>query len=71
MFDSCVWYMCLLNVLIIITLQVLNKYCKLIENSDQKIETGQKYNCHETVIETLVQLKDRQQLADYHGKLKP
>ena len=43
--------MCLLNVLIIITLQVLNKYCKLIENSDQKIETGQKYNCHETVIE--------------------
>lgn len=29
----------------------MNKYCKLIEDTDKRIETAQKYGCHETALE--------------------
>ncbi|KAI0230769.1 ADF-H domain-containing protein [Lamellibrachia satsuma] len=51
--------------------EILNKYCNFVDDPQMRLEVGQKYQCHESVIQTLSQLKDRQQLLAYRGKLKP
>ncbi|KAK2184321.1 hypothetical protein NP493_270g03035 [Ridgeia piscesae] len=51
--------------------EIITKYCNLIDDTQQRLEVGQKYQCHECVIQTLAHLKDRQQLLAYKSKLKP
>uniref|UniRef100_A0A3B3RUU7 Spermatogenesis-defective protein 39 homolog n=1 Tax=Paramormyrops kingsleyae TaxID=1676925 RepID=A0A3B3RUU7_9TELE len=50
--------------------QVLQEYVSLVEDTEQKISLAQKYKCHDIVIDTYKDLKDRQQLIIYQGKVE-
>ncbi|CAH1791214.1 unnamed protein product, partial [Owenia fusiformis] len=50
---------------------VLTKYCKLIDDSEKRLNIASKYKCHEEAIDTLVQMKDRQGIEDYKRRLTP
>ncbi|KAM9798318.1 spermatogenesis-defective protein 39 homolog [Neosynchiropus ocellatus] len=49
--------------------QMLQQYVALVEDSDLRIGLAQKHRCHDIVINTLKDLKDRQQLLGYRGKV--
>uniref|UniRef100_A0A672PJ63 Spermatogenesis-defective protein 39 homolog n=1 Tax=Sinocyclocheilus grahami TaxID=75366 RepID=A0A672PJ63_SINGR len=50
--------------------QVLQEYVNLIDNPDLKLGGALKYKCHDIVINTYRDLKDRQQLIVYREKLE-
>ncbi|XP_036398415.1 spermatogenesis-defective protein 39 homolog [Megalops cyprinoides] len=50
--------------------QVLQEYLSLVEDTDLKISLAQKHKCHDVVIDTYKDLKDRQQLIVYRGKVE-
>ncbi|XP_064781081.1 spermatogenesis-defective protein 39 homolog isoform X2 [Oncorhynchus masou masou] len=50
--------------------QVLQDYVNLVEDVEQKISLAQKYKCHDVIINTYRDLKDRQQLIVYRGKVE-
>lgn len=49
--------------------QVLQEYIRLVEDVETRISLGTKYKCHDVVIDTYKDLKDRQQLMVYRCKL--
>ncbi|XP_078000667.1 spermatogenesis-defective protein 39 homolog [Glandiceps talaboti] len=49
--------------------EVLDRYLQHIDDTDLRLSIAAKLNCHNTVIDTLLQLKDRQQLMKYGSKL--
>jgi len=49
---------------------VLNTYLKLVEDQNQRVSLATKTKCHNLAIETLVAMKDRQQLEKYRSQLK-
>lgn len=52
------------------TEQVLNTYLNLIDDLNQRLSAATKTKCHRAAIETLVAMKDRQQLEKYRSQLK-
>ncbi|KAM9293962.1 spermatogenesis-defective protein 39 homolog [Gastrophryne carolinensis] len=50
--------------------QVLQEYVRLVEDAEMRISLGTKYKCHDVVIETYKDLKDRQQLMVYRCKVE-
>ncbi|XP_026568221.1 spermatogenesis-defective protein 39 homolog isoform X2 [Pseudonaja textilis] len=50
--------------------QVLQEYVRLIENVETKLNLATKYKCHDVVIDTYRDLKDRQQLMAYRCKVE-
>nr|XP_022329089.1 spermatogenesis-defective protein 39 homolog isoform X1 [Crassostrea virginica] len=50
---------------------VLSKYMRMIDGSERRLNLARKYKCHEVVVETLVHLRDRQELQTYASKLPP
>ncbi|KAL7992590.1 hypothetical protein Chor_016846 [Crotalus horridus] len=50
--------------------QVLQEYVRLIENVETKLNLAMKYKCHDVVIDTYRDLKDRQQLMAYRCKVE-
>ncbi|KAK1795911.1 hypothetical protein P4O66_009016 [Electrophorus voltai] len=50
--------------------QVLKDYVSLIDDAELKLSLAQKYKCHDIVIEMYRDLKDRQQLIVYQGKVE-
>ncbi|KAM8921077.1 spermatogenesis-defective protein 39 homolog [Pelodytes ibericus] len=50
--------------------QVLQDYIRLVEDMEMKIALGTKYKCHDVVIDTYKDLKDRQQLMVYRCKVE-
>ncbi|XP_070578900.1 spermatogenesis-defective protein 39 homolog isoform X2 [Ptychodera flava] len=51
--------------------EILDKYLQHIDDTDQRLSIAMKLQCPKTVIDTLVQLKDRQQLLKYEKRLPP
>lgn len=49
--------------------EVFNKYCDLIDGLDRRLEVGIQFHCHKSVIDTCVQLRDRNQLLSYQSQL--
>uniref|UniRef100_A0A3P8XNT9 Spermatogenesis-defective protein 39 homolog n=1 Tax=Esox lucius TaxID=8010 RepID=A0A3P8XNT9_ESOLU len=50
--------------------QVLQEYVNLVEDTEQKISLAQKYKCHDVIINTYRDLKDRQLLIGYREKVE-
>ncbi|XP_028996666.1 spermatogenesis-defective protein 39 homolog [Betta splendens] len=50
--------------------QVLQEYVALVEDSDLRITLAQKHKCHDIVINTYKELKDRQLLLEYLKKIE-
>ncbi|XP_076873091.1 spermatogenesis-defective protein 39 homolog isoform X2 [Brachyhypopomus gauderio] len=50
--------------------QVLQEYVNLIDDAELKLSLAQKYKCHDIVIDMYRDLKDRQQLIVYQGKVE-
>lgn len=50
--------------------EILNKYCNLIEPAEWRMEIGAKCGCHESVIDMLMNQRDRVQLSMYQKQLK-
>ncbi|KAG8126367.1 hypothetical protein E2320_021531 [Naja naja] len=50
--------------------QVLQEYMHLIEDVETKLNLAMKYKCHDVVIDTYRNLKDRQQLMAYRCKVE-
>ncbi|KAM4690803.1 spermatogenesis-defective protein 39 homolog [Rhinophrynus dorsalis] len=50
--------------------QILQDYVKLVEDTESRISLGVKYKCHDVVIDTYRDLKDRQQLMVYRCKVE-
>ncbi|KAL2082254.1 hypothetical protein ACEWY4_022072 [Coilia grayii] len=50
--------------------QVLQEYLCLVDDTELKISLAQKYKCHDVIINTYKDLKDRQQLIVYRGKVE-
>ncbi|XP_040268305.1 spermatogenesis-defective protein 39 homolog [Bufo bufo] len=49
--------------------QILQDYIRLVEDAETRIALATKYKCHDVVIETYKDLKDRQQLMVYRCKV--
>ncbi|XP_075700606.1 spermatogenesis-defective protein 39 homolog [Rhinoderma darwinii] len=49
--------------------QILQDYIRLVEDAETRISLASKYKCHDVVIDTYRDLKDRQQLMVYRCKL--
>ncbi|XP_068454886.1 spermatogenesis-defective protein 39 homolog isoform X2 [Clinocottus analis] len=49
--------------------QVLQDYVALVDDAELRISLAQKHKCHDIVINTYRDLKDRQQLLAYRGKV--
>ncbi|XP_069805453.1 spermatogenesis-defective protein 39 homolog isoform X2 [Dendropsophus ebraccatus] len=49
--------------------QILQDYIRLVEDTDTRISLATKYKCHDVVIDTYRDLKDRQQLMVYRCKV--
>ncbi|XP_075388095.1 spermatogenesis-defective protein 39 homolog isoform X2 [Tenrec ecaudatus] len=49
--------------------QILQEYVNLVEDVDVKLNLATKFKCHDVVIDTCRDLKDRQQLMAYRGKV--
>ncbi|NWI67413.1 SPE39 protein, partial [Todus mexicanus] len=50
--------------------QVLQEYVRLVEDVETRLNLATKYKCHDVVIETYRDLKDRTQLTAYKGKVE-
>lgn len=50
--------------------QVLQEYVALVDDAELKISLAQKHKCHDIVINTYRDLKDRQMLIGYRGKVE-
>ncbi|NWZ35813.1 SPE39 protein, partial [Brachypodius atriceps] len=50
--------------------QVLQEYVRLVEDVDTRLNLATKYKCHDVVIETYRDLKDRIQLTAYKSKVE-
>ncbi|KAJ8399199.1 hypothetical protein AAFF_G00415780 [Aldrovandia affinis] len=50
--------------------QVLQEYLCLVEDTELRISLAQKHKCHDIIIDTYKDLKDRQQLIVYRGKVE-
>ncbi|XP_054616919.1 spermatogenesis-defective protein 39 homolog [Dunckerocampus dactyliophorus] len=50
--------------------QVLQDYVGLVDDADTRIALAQKHKCHDIVINTARDLKDRQLLLGYRGKVE-
>ncbi|XP_029352052.1 spermatogenesis-defective protein 39 homolog [Echeneis naucrates] len=50
--------------------QVLQEYVGLVDDADLRIGLAQKHKCHDIVINTYRDLKDRQLLLGYRGKVE-
>ncbi|KAG5857679.1 spermatogenesis-defective protein 39 homolog [Anguilla anguilla] len=50
--------------------QVLQEYLSLVEDTELRISLAQKHRCHDIIIDTYKDLKDRQQLIVYRGKVE-
>uniref|UniRef100_A0A8C2X1C1 Spermatogenesis-defective protein 39 homolog n=1 Tax=Cyclopterus lumpus TaxID=8103 RepID=A0A8C2X1C1_CYCLU len=50
--------------------QVLQDYVALVDDAELRITLAQKHKCHDIVINTYRDLKDRQQLLGYRGKVE-
>ncbi|XP_034055123.1 spermatogenesis-defective protein 39 homolog isoform X2 [Gymnodraco acuticeps] len=50
--------------------QVLQDYVALVDDAELRITLAQKHKCHDIVINTYRDLKDRQQLLVYRGKVE-
>ncbi|NWY55531.1 SPE39 protein, partial [Chionis minor] len=50
--------------------QVLQEYVRLVEDVETRLNLGTKYKCHDVVIETYKDLKDRIQLTAYKCKVE-
>ncbi|XP_041660941.1 spermatogenesis-defective protein 39 homolog [Cheilinus undulatus] len=50
--------------------QVLQEYVALVDDAELRISLAQKHKCHDIVINTYRDLKDRQQLLGYRGKVE-
>ncbi|KAL4237699.1 spermatogenesis-defective protein 39 [Mactra antiquata] len=51
--------------------EILNKYLQLVDDVDRRLEIAQKMQCHDAVIETYRNQRDRQSLQTYFSRLKP
>lgn len=49
--------------------QILQEYVNLVEDVDTKLNLATKFKCHDVVIDTCRDLKDRQQLVAYRSKV--
>ncbi|KAK1339397.1 hypothetical protein QTO34_020080 [Cnephaeus nilssonii] len=49
--------------------QILQEYVNLVEDVDTKLNLATKFKCHDVVIDTCRDLKDRQQLLSYRSKV--
>ncbi|KAI8784597.1 spermatogenesis-defective protein 39 [Biomphalaria glabrata] len=49
---------------------VLDKYISMIDNLEQRLSVAKKVECHKAVVDTLVALKNRQELEQYTSKLE-
>ncbi|NP_001387265.1 spermatogenesis-defective protein 39 homolog isoform 8 [Homo sapiens] len=49
--------------------QILQEYVNLVEDVDTKLNLATKFKCHDVVIDTYRDLKDRQQLLAYRSKV--
>ncbi|KAF1377107.1 hypothetical protein PFLUV_G00218510 [Perca fluviatilis] len=50
--------------------QVLQDYVALVDDAELRITLAQKHKCHDIVINTYRDLKDRQQLLGYRAKME-
>ncbi|XP_075470779.1 spermatogenesis-defective protein 39 homolog isoform X2 [Ascaphus truei] len=50
--------------------QVLQDYVRLVEDTETRINLGTKFKCHDVVIDTYRELKDRQHLMVYRCKVE-
>lgn len=50
---------------------VLAPFVALVEDSEQRLSLAQKHKCHDIVINSFRELKDRQKLLQYQSKLEP
>uniref|UniRef100_A0A803JI53 Spermatogenesis-defective protein 39 homolog n=1 Tax=Xenopus tropicalis TaxID=8364 RepID=A0A803JI53_XENTR len=50
--------------------EILQEYVRLVEDTESRISLGTKYKCHDVVIDTYRDLKDRQQLMVYRCKVE-
>ncbi|XP_053118199.1 spermatogenesis-defective protein 39 homolog isoform X4 [Hemicordylus capensis] len=50
--------------------QVLQEYVRLVEDVETKLNLAMKYKCHDVVVETYKDLKDRLQLMAYRCKVE-
>uniref|UniRef100_A0A4W6EL65 Spermatogenesis-defective protein 39 homolog n=1 Tax=Lates calcarifer TaxID=8187 RepID=A0A4W6EL65_LATCA len=50
--------------------QVLQEYVGLVDDAELRISLAQKHKCHDIIINTYRDLKDRQQLLGYRGKVE-
>ncbi|KAM9339052.1 spermatogenesis-defective protein 39 homolog isoform 1-T1 [Symphorus nematophorus] len=50
--------------------QVLQDYVALVDDAELRISLAQKYKCHDIIINTYRDLKDRQLLLGYRGKVE-
>ncbi|KAL2789673.1 spermatogenesis-defective protein 39-like protein isoform 10 [Daubentonia madagascariensis] len=51
------------------TFKILQEYVNLVEDVDTKLNLATKFKCHDVVIDTYRDLKDRQQLLAYRSKV--
>ncbi|XP_065757537.1 spermatogenesis-defective protein 39 homolog isoform X3 [Phocoena phocoena] len=51
------------------TTKILQEYVNLVEDVDTKLNLATKFKCHDVVIDTCRDLKDRQQLLVYRSKV--
>ncbi|GLD71999.1 spermatogenesis-defective protein 39 homolog, partial [Lates japonicus] len=49
---------------------VLQEYVGLVDDAELRISLAQKHKCHDIIINTYRDLKDRQQLLGYRGKVE-
>lgn len=51
--------------------EMFEKYLQLVDDTEKRLALAKRYKCHSVVINTLVSLRDRQQLVRYRGELVP
>ncbi|XP_028296533.1 spermatogenesis-defective protein 39 homolog [Gouania willdenowi] len=51
--------------------QVLQKYIGLVDDTERRISLAQRHKCHDVVINTYRELRDRQLLLGYRGRVEP
>ncbi|XP_064483830.1 spermatogenesis-defective protein 39 homolog isoform X3 [Ornithodoros turicata] len=51
--------------------EVFEKYLQLVDDTDKRLALAKKNKCYNVVIDTLVSLRDRQQLISYRDELMP
>lgn len=51
--------------------EILSHYVSKVDGAEQRLKLAKKHKCHDVVIETLVAMRDRQQLIAYKTKILP